>query len=93
MPIANLSSAVIIASVYDPGEPAIGISPCDRFAGGKVDDMRATAEAVEARLRAGVGVLCRDRDYAAWSEQLIKLAFSGHAAGRHNQSASRKASN
>jgi hypothetical protein len=37
--------------------------------------------------------LCRDRDYAAWSEQLIKLAFSGHAAGRHNQSASRKASN
>jgi hypothetical protein len=39
--------------------------PADGFALAEIDDMRATAEGVEARPGAGQGVLSRVPDYAA----------------------------
>ncbi|CAH1655316.1 hypothetical protein CHELA20_53872 [Hyphomicrobiales bacterium] len=45
------------ASIENLGKPAIGVDPGDGFAGGEIEDMRAAAEAVEARPRTGVGIL------------------------------------
>src|SRR3546814_1100066 len=46
-----------VASIEHGGEPTIGIEPIDGFAGGQIKDVQAAAEGVDARLRAGVGVL------------------------------------
>ena len=45
------------ASIENLGKPAVGIGPGDGLAGGEIEDMRAAAEAVEARPRTGVGIL------------------------------------
>jgi hypothetical protein len=44
----------------------MGADPADAFARFEVDDVRATAERFQPRPGTGVGILCRDQDYAAW---------------------------
>jgi len=55
-----------VLPVQRGGQPFLTARPADGFAGAKIDDMRAAAEGVEARPGAGLGILCRDQDYAAW---------------------------
>ena len=55
-----------VLPVESRGQPFLRAGPADGLAGTKIDDMRATAEGVEARTGTGQTILCRDQDYAAW---------------------------
>jgi hypothetical protein len=61
-----MSSGIDVLPVQRGGQPFLRAGPANGFALAEIDDMRATAEGVEARPGAGQGVLCRDQDYAAW---------------------------
>jgi hypothetical protein len=81
-----------VLPVQRGGQPLLAARPADEISGTKIDDMRATAEGVEAGSGAGQGILCRDLDYAAWPVPRLENVGLGHAAIRHIQSDSRKAS-
>ncbi|WP_146177486.1 hypothetical protein [Gemmobacter caeni] len=87
-----MTSGIDVLPVQRGGQPLLAAGPADGFARAEVDDMRATAEGVEARPGAGQGILCRDRDYAAWPVPRLENVGLGHAVIRHIQSDSRKAS-
>jgi len=87
-----MTSGIEILPVQRGGQPILRAGPADGLAGTKIDDMRAAAEGVEARPGAGQSILCRDLDYAAWPVPRLENVGLGHAAIRHIQSDSRKAS-
>ena len=49
-------SGIGIISFQGAAQPLVGAGPADALARAEVDHMRAAAEGIEARLRAGVGV-------------------------------------
>src|SRR5690606_40338284 len=50
-------SGMGIASLQHDREPAVGVDPVHGLAGRKIEYVRAAAETIEARRRAGVGIL------------------------------------
>ena len=61
-----ITEGINVLPVQRDGQPLLAAGPADGFARAEVDDMRATAEGVEARPGTCQCVLCRDQDYAAW---------------------------
>ncbi len=88
-----ITEGIDVLPVQGGGQPLLRADPADGFAGTEIDDMRAAAEGIEAGPGAGQGVLSRVPDYAARPGLWLGNADPGHAAFRHNQSDSRKASN
>jgi hypothetical protein len=50
-------SGIAVAPIKDRREPSVGVCPGDGFTGSQIKDVSASAEAIEAWLRACVGVL------------------------------------
>jgi hypothetical protein len=44
----------------------MGADPANTFARAKIDEMRSAAKRLQPGPGTGVGILCRDPDYAAW---------------------------
>ncbi|MGL5011276.1 MAG: hypothetical protein ACRC6I_15460 [Paracoccaceae bacterium] len=44
----------------------MGAEPAETLARTEVNDMRTSAERFQPGPGTGVGILCRDQDYAAW---------------------------
>jgi hypothetical protein len=90
--VVQMISGIDVLPVQRGGQPFLRADPANRFPRAEVDDMRATAEAIESGPGTGQAVLCRDLDYAAWPVPRLENVGLGHAAIRHIQSDSRKAS-
>ncbi len=69
-----ITEGIDVLPVQRGREPFLAAGPADGFSGAEIDDMRATAEAVEAGTGAGQSVLCRDPNYAVWPGKCAHFA-------------------